>query len=98
MDTNPSDEELWRIASKRAKFQRSVVSYFIINAFLWIIWWFTSGTYGKNMGMPWPIWPMMGWGIGLVFQYLEAYGGGKKGLIDKEFEKLKKDRDSNAAR
>ncbi len=41
METN-RDEELWQLAKKRASFQRSLVSYFVINAFFWLIWWFTT--------------------------------------------------------
>ncbi len=87
---NPRDEQLWQTAKKRASFQRSLVLYFIINAFLWIIWWFTLGKYHRAELIPWPLWCMMGWGIGLVFQYLNAYGGAKKDLIEKEYEKLKR--------
>lgn len=83
------DEQLWKLAKKRAAFQRSLASYFIVNAFLWLIWWFTSGRLGYNRELPWPVWPMFGWGIGLLFQYLNAYGGGKKDLVEKEYEKLK---------
>ena len=83
------DEKLWLVAKKRAGFQRSLVSYFVVIAFLWFIWWFSEGRYSNNHDMPWPIWVMIGWGIGLIFQYLNAYGGSKKDLIDKEYEKLK---------
>jgi 2TM domain len=83
------DEKLWQMAKKRANFQRSLASYFIINAFLWAIWWFTVGRRGEHYGMPWPAWVMIGWGIGLLFQYMNAYGGSRKDLIDKEYEKLK---------
>jgi len=83
------DERLWKIAKKRADFQRSLASFFIVIAFLWAIWWFTAGRHNNNTGMPWPIWPMLGWGIGLFFQYLNAYGGDKKDLVEKEYEKLK---------
>ncbi len=83
------DEKLWQIARKRANFQRSLASYFIINGFLWGVWWFTDGRYGQNYGMPWPAWVMIGWGIGLLFQYLNAYGGSRKDLTEKEYEKLK---------
>ena len=74
---------------KRAGFQRSLVSYFVVNVFLWLIWWFTTGRRGFNREMPWPVWSMLGWGIGLFFQYLNAYGGGKQDLVEKEYEKLK---------
>ena len=83
------DEKLWQTAKKRAGFQRSLATYFIIIAFLWAIWWFTDGRNGSH-GVPWPAWVMIGWGIGILFQYLNAYGGSKKDLVDKEYEKLKK--------
>lgn len=83
------DEKLWQMAKKRADFQRSLVFYFIVNAFMWLIWWFIIGRRGINHGLPWPVWVMLGWGIGLIFQYLNAYGGSKRDLIDKEYEKLK---------
>lgn len=95
METNPRDERLWKLAKRRADFQYSLVSYFVVNAFLWIIWWFTSGRYGYNHARPWPIWLMIGWGIGLVFQYLGAYGGGKQNLVDKEYEKLLREKEKN---
>ena len=88
------DKQLWKVAKQRARFQRSLVSYFVISAFLWILWWFTDNT--KNFhGTPWPAWVMLGWGLGLVFQYFSAYGGGKENLADKEYEKLKKEREKN---
>lgn len=84
------DERLWQLARKRAGFQRSLVSYFVVNAFLWALWWFTAGRRGFNTGTPWPLWVMLGWGMGLIFQYLDAYGGSKKDLVEKEYDKLKK--------
>ena len=83
------DEKLWRMAKKRADFQRSLVSYFVVNAFLWFIWWFTQGRHGDAHGLPWPVWVMIGWGIGLVYQYLNAYGGSRTDLVEKEYDKLK---------
>lgn len=83
------DERLWKMAKKRADFQRSLASYFIINGFFWAIWWFTSDAEDRMDGVPWPAWAMVGWGIGLIFQYLNAYGGSKDDLIEKEYKKLK---------
>lgn len=95
METN-RDKELWLLAKKRANFQRSLVSYFVINTFLWIIWWFTTDNRGFSGHTPWPAWVMLAWGVGLVFQYLAAYGGSKQNLADKEYEKLKKEKENTA--
>ena len=62
------DEQLWKIAKKRASFQRGLAGFFIVNAFLWGVWWFTQGRHGAD-GVPWPVWVMLGWGIGLGFKY-----------------------------
>lgn len=88
------DEELWRIAKKRASFQRSLVSYFVMNAFLWLVWWFTTDNRRLSGHTPWPVWVMLGWGIGLVFQYFAAYGGSRQSLADKEYDKLKNEREN----
>lgn len=97
METN-RDEELWKLAKKRANFQRSLASYFIVNAFLWLIWRFTTPYENRTLNghTPWPAWVMLGWGLGLVFQYLAAYGGGKTNLTNKEYEKLKRERENNS--
>jgi uncharacterized protein (DUF486 family) len=81
------DEKLWQTAKKRASFQQSLVLYVVVNAFLWFLWWYNHG--GGDDRMPWPIWVMVGWGIGLVFQYMNAYGGSKADLVQKEYERLK---------
>jgi uncharacterized protein (DUF486 family) len=81
------DEKLWKAAQKRANFQRSLVVYVVVNAFLWFIWWFKHNDGDERM--PWPIWVMVGWGIGLVFQYMNAYGGSKSDLVQKEYDRLK---------
>lgn len=88
------DEHLWRMAKKRAGFKQNLISYILINAFLWGIWWFTAGRHEKNTGFPWPAWVMLGWGIGLVFNYAEAYRGDKESMAEKEYEKLKKEKES----
>lgn len=93
METN-RDEELWRLAKKRAGFQRSLVTYLVVNAFLWTIWWFTTDNRGFSGHTPWPAWVTLGLGLALVFQYFSAYGGSKQNLTDKEYEKLKKEKEN----
>ncbi len=93
MNQSQHDEELWRLAKKRAAFRRHLISYFIINAFLWAIWWLTIGRYGDRRGIPWPVWVMLGWGIALAFSYFNAYGDSKKRMIEKEYDRLKKEKE-----
>ena len=85
---NPRDEKLWRIAQQRASFKRQLISYVLLNSFLWLIWWLG----GYHAGVPWPVWPMAGWGLALAFQYFNAYGSDKKSLAEKEYERLKEKR------
>lgn len=88
-----NDDKLWRIAKKRAGFKKSLYSYLVVNAFLWAIWWFTTGRSNGFTHYPWPIWVMLGWGVGLGFQYFEAYNGSKADLTEQEYQKLKKEQD-----
>ena len=88
-----NDDKLWRIAKKRAGFKKSLYGYLVINAFLWAIWWFTAGRFTGLTHYPWPIWVMLGWGVGLGFQYFEAYYGSKEDLAEQEYQKLKKEQD-----
>ncbi len=92
MDEQQKDDRLWRTARRRADFKKSLFNYLIIIAFFWAIWWFTTG---KNEGFnsyPWPIWVMLGWCLGLGFQYFKAYNGDKQDLAEQEYERLKKEK------
>ena len=85
------DPVLWAIAKRRAGFKRDLVAYFIVNSFLWIIWWLTGNRSG-GYGIPWPVWPMLGWGIGLMFQYASAYTHPKENAAEREYDKLKNEK------
>ena len=37
---------------------------------------------------PWPVWPMFGWGIGVLFNYFGAYKSTDH-LAEREYQKLK---------
>jgi len=82
------DPALWDIAKKRASFKHNLSSYLIMSVVFWIIWYFTGGkTYDSNH-LPWPVWPMLGWGIGVLFHYRSAYVSPVSNAVDKEYEKL----------
>ena len=79
------DPELWEQAKARAGFKTHLAVYLVINALLWLIWMFTGGT---NVH-PWPIWPTIGWGIGIIFNYLGVYQFNH--TAEREYEKLKRE-------
>jgi hypothetical protein len=100
MDTNKygstnkeRDEKLWRLAKRRASFKRHFATYLIMNAFFWAVWFFS--TRGRShYGLPWPVWPMLGWGIGLAFHYIGAYVSPETNSVEREYEKLKKEQEN----
>lgn len=79
----PKNEHLWRVAQMRARFKNGAISYLIVNIFLIGIWYFTSGP--RNFF--WPMFPLIFWGIGLLFNYYYAYYDNGR-LVEKEYEKL----------
>lgn len=80
------DEHLWYLARKRAAFKWGLLSYVVVNLFLVAIWYMTTGP-GNYF---WPKWVLLGWGVGLLFHYLEAYQGSRFVSAKREYEKLKK--------
>ncbi len=93
MQEQEKDERLWRTAKRRAEFKRSLFSYIVVVCFMWGVWWFTMGRSQGFNGYPWPIWIMLGWGLGLAFQFFKAYNGDKDDLAQQEYERLKKERE-----
>ncbi|MBK8494023.1 MAG: 2TM domain-containing protein [Chitinophagaceae bacterium] len=89
------DPELWEIAQKRAGFKTHALTYVIMNSFFWIVWYFSSINRHADFDpfnwnhIPWPVWPMLGWGIGLAFHFAGAYIFPKANSVEREYEKLK---------
>ena len=72
--TGGSEQDLRNQAVERLKkkrdFRTHVVIYVLVNAFLVVIWAVTSD--GDTLF--WPIFPILGWGIGLAANAWEVYG------------------------
>ena len=81
------DPHLWRMAQKRASFKAHLSTYVVINAFLWLLWFFT-GSKENGSGIPWPAWSTIGWGVGLFFHFIGAYID-TGNSVEKEYNKLK---------
>jgi len=52
----------------RQSFKIHVTFYLVVNVLLIGIWAASGGGYF------WPVWPILGWGIGLVFHAWDVYG------------------------
>lgn len=67
------EHDLRQRAEKRLKAKRDlgahVLAYVLVNAFLVVIWFMTSG--GDRFF--WPVFPILGWGIGLAFNVWDVY-------------------------
>jgi hypothetical protein len=70
----PLDE---RRARRQQSFYRSLAIYLAVNAMMVGVWLFSGRGYF------WPIWVLMGWGVGIVAQGVSAFGPGG-GLDDRD--------------
>lgn len=62
------EQAIKRLEEKR-DFRQHVAIYMLVNAGLTFIWFITG-----SGGYFWPIWPIFGWGIGIVAHGYQAYG------------------------
>lgn len=89
-----TEEDLKRKAEKIARdkvgFQVHFGIYIAVNAFLIAIWYFTVTPWGSVF--PWFIFPLFGWGIGIVGHFLAAYRGDSyvSSVTKKEYERLRR--------
>ncbi len=88
MNTEEKDKQIWQLAKKRAGFKRHLASYVLVNLFLLGVWYFTESE--NKYSYFWPKWVLLGWGIGLVINYLEAYQTTNIFSAEKEYENLKR--------
>jgi 2TM domain len=65
-------EEAIRVLKKKREFHEHLLAFILVNAFLWAIWGVVY-IFGGPV-FPWPIIPLLGWGIGLTFHAWDAFG------------------------
>lgn len=94
MSVQMSEEELYREARKRVEAKKGffihLTVYIIVNIMLVLIWAFPGGG-----GFPWFVFPLGGWGIGILFHFLEAFVFSRqtdweRKAIEKEVDRLRK--------
>lgn len=93
MTTGMSEEEIYRKARERVEekkgFYIHLIVYILVNIMLIIIWVVTGA------GFPWFIFPLGGWGIGILFHFLGIFvfsqrTGWERRQVEKEVERLKR--------
>ena len=79
------EKQKFEIAKKKVQdikdFYVHLMVYVVVNAFLFIINMLTSRSY------LWVVWPMLGWGIGVFFNWLSVFG--MNGMLGRDWEKKK---------
>jgi hypothetical protein len=67
---------------QRRDFFRHLTVYVLVNAMLVVIWLLT----GRGGGYFWPIWPMLGWGVGVGLHAWAALGPGSRPISEAEIQ------------
>lgn len=62
------------MAEARVGFRAHAAAYVLVNLLLAAVWWLSDR--GDEY---WPVWPHLGWGVGLAFHAWGVYGGGGRG-------------------
>ena len=83
-DDTLREQAIARLKKKR-DFATHVVVYVLVNAFLVAIWAFTGADFF------WPVFPILGWGIGLGANAWDVYGRKpiSEGEIEQEMSRLR---------
>jgi hypothetical protein len=91
IESIPQDSVLRERAIKRLKkkheFYGHLLVYGLVNGFIVVIWALTNGD-----GFFWPVFPMVGWGIGVVMNAWDIYFNDEldETLIRSEMQRLQK--------
>jgi hypothetical protein len=81
-----NDEELRELAKKRVEFRDHVIIYAVMNVF------FAAINLAYSPSFWWFIFIALFWGLGLAFHWRDAYYGPQGERIEKEYQKLKKEK------
>ena len=79
------DPYIWELARRRASFKYHLISYIVVIGAMWLFWMFNADSDNSYV---WPVWPTLGWGIGLTFHFLGAYVFPRSNNVEREYEKL----------
>jgi hypothetical protein len=92
--TGPASPDLRAAAVRRLKAKREfgqhLIAYVTVNAVILALWAIVGA--GAGFWFPWFLFPMLGWGIGLVFHAWSTFGPPSRpfsqSAIDREMQRL----------
>jgi hypothetical protein len=76
-----AEEAVRRIKAKR-DFRGHLLVYLLVNTLLVLIWLTIAITAGA--WFPWPVFPLAGWGIGLLLHAWAVYGSPSRPITDED--------------
>ena len=87
----PPEEEakLARMASRRTGFKKHFAIFFLLNAFLWVVWYFLFRDSAENTFLMAILFVFIVWLLGIILHYMIVYKW-TKSYKEKELTSLKK--------
>jgi hypothetical protein len=86
-----TEEQIYEQARKRVEEKRGfythLIVYVVVNVVLFLIWFFTS------RGFPWFVFPLGGWGIGIIFHFLGVFvfnSMGSQAAVEREAARIRR--------
>jgi hypothetical protein len=96
MTDKMTEEQIYKLAKERVEartdFTIHLIVYLSVNTLLFCLWLFVTGR-----GFPWFVFPLGGWGIGLVAHYFSSRrvggvaAGNRSAEVEREAEKIRKE-------
>ena len=89
-EITPEDEaKLARMASRRTGFKKHFAIFFLLNAFLWVVWYFLFRDSAENTFLMAILFVFIVWLLGIILHYMIVYKW-TKSYKEKELTSLKK--------
>ena len=89
-EITPEEEaKLARMASRRTGFKKHFAIFFLLNAFLWVVWYFLFRASAENTFLMAILFVFIVWLLGIILHYMIVYTW-TKSYKEKELTSLKK--------
>jgi len=88
---NLIEQKIIEQAKRRIGFRIHFAVYLGVIILNWVSWAITFNNYPNiKWILIWPMYPTLGWGIGIIIHYVTIFHSDKLFSVDKEVERIKK--------